>query len=151
MGCDIHLHVEIRYKGKWEHYAMPRIECNYALFGIMAGVRGPGPPIVKPKGVPKDMSVVTKLKYEHDWPDTHTPSWFNEKEIDKLVEWLKKEERKANLKGERYPFMYFDLEAGILNGTYLFGNRLTAFKHYNDIEYVPKECDAVRLVFWFDS
>lgn len=40
MGCDIHLHIEIKMNGLWRHYSMPHIERDYCLFGVMAGVRG---------------------------------------------------------------------------------------------------------------
>lgn len=144
MGCDIHAHIEIRYNGKWEHYAMPRIRRNYALFGIMAGVRGDETPIVEPKGIPDDLSLVTKMDWDRWNGDAHSASWFNEEEIDKLVEWLGTQSG-----GElgSHP----DLEWDILNRTYMFGNSITAFKHYNDTDYVPKGVDAVRLVFWFDN
>ena len=148
MGCDIHMHIEIRYNGKWVHYACPSIDRNYTLFGIMAGVRGEGPAIVEPKGVPNNMSVVTRLSWEKWGPDAHTASWFNEEEIDLLSARLKKLREQS---GDSASWTTYDLEYGILNGTYMFGNSLTAFKHYNDYEYLPKSCDGVRMVFWFDN
>lgn len=146
MGCDIHTHIEIRYKGKWEHYACPSIDRNYALFGAMAGVRGGGPAIVEPKGVPKDMSIITRLSWERWGTDAHTASWFNEEEIDQLSAWLRKQAQKSDKL-----YLTCDLEFGILKGTYMFGNSLTAFKHYDGYEYLPEGCDAVRLIFWFDN
>lgn len=148
MGCDIHTHIEIRYKGKWEHYACPSIDRNYTLFGVMAGVRGKGPAIVEPKGVPDDMSIVTKLSWERWRPDAHTASWFNEKEIDLLNAWLEKQKEQSEDNGA---WRIYNLEYGILNKTYMFGNGLTTFKHYNDCEYLPKGCDAIRMIFWFDN
>lgn len=148
MGCDIHIHVEVRCNGRWEHYACPRVEPWYALFGIMAGVRIEVDPIVPPKGVPDDMSLITRLDYEMRKAGIHTPSWFNEDEIDQLVEWLKEKEKEAP---KDYLWDDYQLEAGILRGTYMFGNRLTGHKHHPDCQYMPKECDAVRLVFWFDN
>lgn len=152
MGCDIHAHVEIRYQGKWEHYAIPNIDRWYDLFGIMAGVRREDvTPIVPPKGVPSDMSVITQLDWERWGRDAHTASWFNEDEIDKLEEWLNQQKAEADEKKEKYPWNRFDLESGVLNGTYMFGNGLTSFRKYHDIDYIPKGADAVRLVFWFDN
>lgn len=145
MGCDIHVHIEIRYEGKWEHYATPRVSRYYSLFGVMAGVRGDESPIVEPKGIPNDLSIVTKLDWQRYGSDAHTPSWFNEEEIDKLSDWLK-----TQTIGKGDYLHQPDLEWDIL-GTYLFGNSLTAFKHYDDVDYVPKGIDAVRLVFWFDN
>lgn len=26
MGCDIHLHIEVKINGAWEHYATPRVD-----------------------------------------------------------------------------------------------------------------------------
>lgn len=151
MGCDIHAHVELRYQGNWEHYAMPNIRRWYDLFGIMAGVRSEIKPIVAPKGVPDDMSVITRLDWERWKVDAHTASWFNEDELDELQKWLDEQKKQADGKEERYSIFQFDLEAGVLGGTYMFGNSLTAFKHYNDVDYIPKGADAVRLVFWFDN
>jgi hypothetical protein len=151
MGCDIHAHVEIHYNGNWEHYAMPSIDRWYDLFGIMAGVRGDLEPIVEPKGLPEDMSTVTRLDWERWEPDAHTPSWFNENEIDQLSDWLAQKAQEAVLNGEDVSPLHFSLEYGILNKTYMFGNSLTDFKHYDDIEYLPKGGDAVRLIFWFDN
>ena len=148
MGCDIHVHIEIRYNGRWEHYACPSIDRNYALFGVMAGVRGEGPEIVEPKGVPDDMSIVTNLSWEKWGSDAHTASWFNEEEIDKLKAWLEKQKEQSD---DSRSWLTYDLEYGILNRTYMFGNSLTAFKHYDDYWYLPKGCDAVRMIFWFDN
>ena len=146
MGTDIHAHVEIRYNGEWVHWAQPKINRWYELFGKLAGVRGESP-IVEPKGFPKDASISTRLSYEHMGVDAHTPSWFNEEELDRLSEWLReyKEENAPKDLGLNY-----DLEYGILSGTYLFGNGLTSSLHYDDVDYVPEGVDGVRLVFWFD-
>ena len=151
MGCDIHVHVELRYKGKWEHYASPSVDRWYALFGIMAGVRSDTTPIVKPKGVPDDMSIITQLDWESWSGDAHTASWFNENEIDKLEEWLKAQKASADAKKEEYAWDAYDLESGVLRGTYIFGHGLTSFRKRHDIGYIPKDVDAVRLVFWFDN
>ena len=137
MGCDIHVHIELRYEGRWEHYSIANIDRWYELFGKMAGVRG-GPAIVEPKGIPVDMSVITTLDWERGQGDWHTPSWFDEDEIDKLSAWTRETTDE------------FSFESGVLNGIYMFGNGLTSHKHYNDVDYIPKGADAVRMVFWFD-
>jgi hypothetical protein len=142
MGTDIHLHVELRVNGRWEHYAMPSVDRWYSLFGVMAGVRGGEQPIVQPKGVPEDMSVITRLCYEYDGQDAHTASWFNEEEINRLSCWLEQKQKLNQYSG-------YSLEYGVLKGTYLFGDGLTDFKTCPGC--LPKGCDSVRLVFWFDS
>jgi len=139
MGCDIHVHIELRYEGKWEHYSAVRVDRWYELFDRMAGVRGNGPAIVEPKGIPVDMSVITALDWERGRSDWHTASWFNEDEIDELSLWL------------RAVTDDFCIETAIFNGVFMFGNGLTDHKHYDDSEYLPKGADAVRVVFWFDN
>lgn len=80
MGCDIHMHVEIRLDGKWEHWSCPDIPRNYALFGVLAGVRGDGPCITgEPRGVPADCSKVTQWAGKDDFE--HTPSWVSYEEM----------------------------------------------------------------------
>ena len=130
---------------------MPRVERNYRLFGAMSGVRGEVGSTVEPKGIPEDMSVITRLDWERWGVDAHTPSWFNEENIDFLQSWLNNERQTAAEWGDTVPWGPYHLEFGILSNTYLFGNNLTDFKHYHDVEYVPSNVAAVRLVFWFDN
>lgn len=137
MGCDIHVHVEIRYKGEWVHYAAPRVSRWYRLFGVMAGVRDTEEtPIVEPKGLPDDMSVVTKIDWELCKNDWHTPSWFNEEEIMRLEDWLRDHDK--------------TLEYDVL-GSYFYGNCFVGWKRYGEMESAPEGIDGVRLVFWFDN
>lgn len=137
MGCDIHVHVEIRYKGEWVHYIAPRVNRWYRLFAVMAGVRGEDTPIVEPKGLPDDMSVVTKIDWEFCEDDWHTPSWFNEEEIMKLEDWLQDHDK--------------TLEYDIL-GSYFYGNGFVGWKRYPEDETnMPGGIDGVRMVFWFDN
>jgi alanine dehydrogenase len=109
----------------------------------MAGVRSNNNydnnefPISLPKGIPGNISIVTKIDYERWGCDAHSASWFNEEEIDRLKEWLKR----------YYPSLSF--EQDILHYTYLFGSGLTDFKHYNDC--IVEGVDSIRLIFWFDN
>lgn len=136
MGCDIHVHMEMRYKGEWVHHAAPRVERWYELFGILAGVRDSSKaPIVEPKGFPEDASLTTRIEWESEdyW---HDPSWLNEEEIMRLEDWLEKQNK--------------DLEFNVLR-SFFYGNGYVGWKRYNEMESVPEGIDGVRMVFWFDS
>lgn len=86
MGCDIHLHAEVKIKNAWHHYAHPSVPRSYPLFSIMAGVRGEEEPIAPPRGLPHDITAVTRLDYEHCREDWHTPSWLSSEEAVQVVE-----------------------------------------------------------------
>lgn len=86
MGCDIHLSLEYRHPTfGWvgidtfrgfnsEGYRMPpALNRNYRLFAALAGVRGEGP---DPRGVPDDVSPLTKIQFEHWDGDGHSHSWL---------------------------------------------------------------------------
>jgi hypothetical protein len=144
MGCDIHLHIEVKVEGKWEHYGAPNINRNYDLFEKMAGVRGEIENAISiPKGAPDDMNIITKCSYK-DWgTDAHSCSWFNLEEIVKLTKWLDSlslDDPKA--------FLPFDLEHTILH-TYCEGNSFAGILEYP--EGKPKWIEDVRFVFWFDN
>lgn len=143
MGCDIHLHIELKIGGQWQHYAAPQINRWYDLFGVMADVRGCGPAIIAPKGLPEDLSVITAMSYKSWGSDAHTPSWFNLEEIKLLSKWLKKREEEVKPQWPGY-----GLEHAILN-CYLFGCSFSGLKEYP--EDYPKEIEDVRFVFWFDN
>jgi hypothetical protein len=129
MGCDIHLHVEIKISGVWHHYSCPHVNRNYELFERMAGVRGKLIyAISPPKGLPSDISIVTALESEGYG---HSHSWLGAEEISRLDD------------GK-----YGDMEYDILH-SYLFGNSFSGFWRYPNDR--PAGIEDLRFVFWFDS
>jgi hypothetical protein len=138
MGCDIHLHIEIMIDDKWEHYSAPKIDRNYELFGLMAGVRDETiEPICLPKGIKdiEDMTTITRFDMERAFSDWHHFSWFNKNEIEKFSE----EITKSFIKDNGYPV---DLEQDIFH-LYLFGDDFHG-PYRNEIQ-------DVRFIFWFDN
>lgn len=140
MGCDIHLHVEVKIKGKWEHYNHPHINRNYDLFSMMAGVRQYATtptPISQPRGLPGDVSTTTLFDCVYDGSDGHSHSWLSSLQAGAVQNWYKRE---------------VDSDAPPLFG-YLFGNYIDSY-----IEN-PKDGERLfqmgfsdaRVVFWFDN
>lgn len=94
MGCNIHLHVEIKVDAVWLHYNHPRIEKNYALFAKMADIRNSDneiDPISEPKGLPIALSETTRLDHSYGHQDWHSMSWLGIDEIIELSEWVSKQ------------------------------------------------------------
>jgi len=144
MGCDIHMHIEVKVKDVWIHYAAPTVDRWYDLFGVIAGVRNEHMPlIVEPKGLPDDLSFITELAHQREEDDAHTESWLNLEEIGKLRKWIQEQNRAI-------PTKYISLESSVLH-TYLFNNHFAYFgKPYSKDSY-PTEVTDVRFVFWFDN
>lgn len=137
MGCDIHIHAEIKVKGKWRHYDQPNCSRDYELFERMAGVRGDDEnAIATPRGIPEDASFTTKFDAERHWgSDGHSHSWISSSEIFELKKW------ECKRSGNEFPECEWD--------RYLFGN------HYSDFHKCPDErqegVEDIRFVFWFDN
>jgi len=115
MGCDIHVHIEMQASdGTWhraediiqnpyyepgetyhgntpETYDSWYWSRNYALFSILAGVRGNGPPIVEPRGLPDDagQSVLEEWDEGGMSVDWHTPHWYSLKELEDNIDRFK--------------------------------------------------------------
>ena len=144
MGCDIHLHIELKIEGQWHHYAAPSIERWYALFEKMAGVRGETEnAIAGPKGLPDDVTLITRRCAEYDEGDAHNHSWLGVKEIVVLEEWCRAAGEKEGF------FLKRDLEHSILH-TYLLGSSLTGWHRYPE-DGNPLKVEDLRFVFWFDN
>lgn len=144
MGCDIHLHIEIKLNGKWEHYAAPDVWRDYRLFEKMAGVRGEVEnAIAPPRGMPLDASVVTRFCCDDYGVDGHSHSWLNAQEIAELSNW-----GEDNLKpcGSHYRTGW-DMEWAF--GCYLLGNSFAGFVKYPNER--PVGLEDIRFVFWFDN
>lgn len=132
MGCDIHLHVEVKIKGKWEHYNNPYISRNYRLFAKMAGVRAEkyDEPIAQPRGLPADLSLVTQFDATYWGEDGHSHSWLSDAEAGEAQ---KTEERE-------HPPIF----------GYLFGSYIDSYIKYPDEQLNEMGYEAARVVFWFD-
>ena len=85
MGCDCTAHFEVKIDNKWEHYSVPNIHRNYLLFEKMAGVRGSVEnALAPPKGLPDDISNITRIDSEQWGIDGHHHSWLSGEEFNKL-------------------------------------------------------------------
>lgn len=146
MGCDIHLHIEVKLNGKWEHYSCPQIGRYYDMFERMAGVRGEVEnAISEPKGLPTHLNAVTQYDADRWGSDGHSHSWLGIEEIVLLKDWLKTEPKLYN-----GIYEHPDLEHEVLH-CYFFGNSFTGIKRY-PTDYVSRpELQDVRFVFWFDN
>lgn len=130
MGCDIHPHIEVKIKGRWEHYSCPPIQRWYQLFAKICGVRN-NPiwgitAISEPRGLPDDINIVTALCYELE--DHHTPTWLSAAELDELIWWAEREMGQT---------MFQHKEVGYLTCN-MFSNREPEFE----------DC---RFICWFDN
>jgi len=135
MGCDIHLHAEVKVENEWHHYAEIDVRRNYNLFSLMAGVRGfyegSPTPIHEPRGLPSDMSVVTNISYKECDMDAHSASYLRSDEIGFLM-------RCKELWDKDTPsWEYFG---------FFFGNCWG-----DDKKEWPKDIQDLRWVFWFDN
>jgi len=137
MGCDIHIHQEVKIDGQWEHYRETGLPRNYKTFAKMAGVRGSEAPIAEPRGLPDDVTKVTKFDADHWGVDGHTHSWLGAEEILELESWIE-----GQMKEDKWR-----LE---MDGWgYLFGNGWGGFTKYPEDR--PKGLEDIRFVFWFDN
>lgn len=134
MGCDVHLHIEVKLDGKWEHWGHPSIHRWYTLFGKMAGVRDESVvPIAEPRGLPKDATTITLFDSKNWGRDGHSHSWLSADEIEnQLYPWFE-----DNMHGmDRYPETFFG---------YLCGNG------WDRENMLALGLEDFRFVFWFDN
>ena len=137
MGCDIHAHIEVQINSKWHHYLTPNIRRNYALFTRMANVRGIDNNAIAPdRGIPDDVSEVTKLSLGRNEEDFHSASWMSSDEFAAMFKYHQ------TLVPSAYLLDYEQYG-------YLFGNTLDGFRSNPD--NYPKEIQDFRMVFWFDN
>lgn len=135
MACDIRLHQELKLNGQWQHYRDARLTRNYKVFAKMAGVRGNETPIAPPRGLPIDVTTLTKFCAEYDGEDGHAHSWLGAKEITELEVWIKSQIPDK-------PWMFEQFEWG-----YLLGSPWSTFTVFPG--EIPSAIEDIRFVFWF--
>lgn len=141
MGCTMHAHIEVKCRGTWQHYANPIVTRDYGLFALIAGVRSedrPGiTPICKHRGLPKDVSIITKACYDETRGDgLHHEGWLESDELFPLQDEL----YRLNPDVKRTGIDRLDLEYGIFR-TYINENCIATHTGFEDS----------RIVFWFDN
>ncbi len=139
MVCDIHLHIEVKIDGQWEHYAAPSVTRHYACFSKMAGVRNADNdivPISEPKGMPDGVSNITAFSCEHWDGDGHSHSWLDAKEISEFSKWF----------DETAQSCFYSMENWL--STYLEGNGMDLIEYPDEN---PEYIEDIRFVFWFDN
>lgn len=136
MGAKIHMHIEVKSGDTWHHYAAPAMFRNRVFFDLLGGIYNEAAAIVPPRGLPEDLSFVTK----HDWDQDregyrlHHPGWLKAEELWTLQEKLNERSLDSKMMLEH------DLEAGLLH-TYINGNALASHQGWDDL----------RFIFWFDN
>jgi len=141
MACDIHVHVEVKIDGVWEHLGAPRVMRSYRLFAKMADVRNDDEeitPLSTPRGLPLDASGLTRFISDLDGVDGHSHSWLSASEMSDLSRWWNEEFRGVA------SCHRFEGEFG-----YLFGNSWEGWSRYPEDR--PAGVEDVRCVFWFDN
>jgi hypothetical protein len=150
MGCDIHVHTEIKVGGQWHHYSQPRISRSYWLFALMAGVRTSEvvPQAMFPqRGLPEGLSFTTQLSADEWEADGHSHSWLTGSEMAKVIaEYDRLRYDAAKQKEDRES--WFSLEHECFG--YLFGNGWDFNPDEDHGEAYPSCVEDVRVIFWFD-
>jgi len=139
MGCDIHAHFELKIKGEWKYYGEGDFDRNYLMFAKLAGVRDRHDEIDKidkPRGLPEDITEMTKIHNDVWDSDGHSHSWVSSVEYSEVIKYLKDEAKKENYRPR------FD-------NVWLFGNSFYDF--HEGREDFPEFVEDFRMVFWFDN
>ena len=142
MGCDIHMHVEIKQGGRWHLWAQCSMHRDYNLFSLLAGVRQEDDsprPIAEPRGLPADVSEVVKRHSDYWGEDGHSHSYLSAKEWVKVVEYVEKQG------GVSSPFDWETSEIG-----YVYGHSVSGFVRYPR-DWKRTNIEDIRLVFWFGN
>ena len=138
MGCDIHPHFEVKINGEWKYYGEGDFDRNYNLFAKLAGVRNYNEieKIDDPRGLPEDITEMTKIHNDFWNDNVHSHSWISSEEYVKVFEFIDE-----MLKKEDYHYNFDHI--------YLFGNSFHNFHKYR--EDYPEFLEDFRMVFWFDD
>ena len=138
MGTDIHAHVEVKREGKWLHFNAPHVIRHYPLFTKMAGVREVEgvEPIAAPRGIPEDISDITRVCWEREKDDAHDAGYLTRAEIRTLAWWYDTLDTRKTQGG------FHGLEGvfGYIDGSPLHSLGGESREMFDD----------VRIVFWFD-
>lgn len=142
MGCNAHVHIEVKKNEKWYHFAAPDVRRDYFVYAAMAGERLEDLPQCIQKRIcpaaeshemPNDISEVTEICYKQDGEayHLHNVSVITAEGLHRLQQNL----NELNALPRSY-----DLEEDIFH-TYVGGNTLAQHQGWDDL----------RVILWFDN
>ena len=88
MGCDIHGHIEVRYRGdnRWYHSMQIEGVRDYEIFARLANVRNYNElEAINPKGLPSDISWETNEDFFLWKSDAHSCSFVSVQEFENVL------------------------------------------------------------------
>jgi hypothetical protein len=201
MGCDIHMYTEIKrtidnkpqwvnsdrwvpnpyylyggedekqYERPWDLHSIYGGR-NYELFSVLANVRGYGPAILEPRGLPDDICMLTNAENDKWASDGHSHSYFTLRE---LVEYYNNNpHRYVNAYISREDANKLDEEGIIPEDLYCVDDEDKVYREwkmdslikplidklklrYKDELYTwpdnqtMEDHEKIRIVFWFDN
>ena len=139
MGMDIHAHIEVKDNGQWYHYGSPHIKRDYILFSLLKDTRHSLDwvnSIIPARGIPEDVSYITKKEWENSEFCYHSPSYIKADELEELERVINKCHSITNGFDECKIDIDFDIFKTLCNN-----NSLIAHDGYEDL----------RVVYWFDN
>lgn len=134
MGTDIHIHMEYRGRKKKQYRYGGQMygERLYGVFEVFGGVRLRGKPLIRPRGLPGDVTNVVLQSYK-DWkPACHHASWLTTAELKDCLDEAQKR--------------LIAVKESADNGWLRPYERI--YEYMMDYEKVGEPC---RIVFWFDN
>lgn len=147
MGADIHMYGEKKNaNGEYEMVGEFFDLRSYSIFAFLADVRNYSAikPISPTRGIPTDVSYEVKYFYNSWFGDAHSASWLTLDELFNFDYQLECEDRRCTIngdggrtapKGEGKKTTYQEFLGNIY------------FKELSEL----KNCQADRVVFWFDN
>lgn len=135
MGSDIVCFVEVKIANRWHVYSSPRLARDYELFSIIGGERGEHEPLIQPRGLPSDASLVVQLASQRE---CRKPGYLLKDEIRAVCEWVSKREEREK---KHWPGYWEHTQLGYITGNSIYGVPGSGY---------PPEFEDVRLVFWFN-
>lgn len=92
MGCDIHLHAEMRINGRWEYAGSVEVGRCYTSFGKIAGVRDNNQTqLTYPNGLPEDVNPMTRFLIMKT--TDHSCGFMEGKHLKKYTTWARSDKR----------------------------------------------------------
>ena len=136
MGCNVHLHIEVKINNEWHHHSESYPDRNYKVFAKMGNIRNSFviEPLSDNRGVPEDATFFTKVFEKSSGYTLKGHSYLNLIEIAILHDWIRRE----------VGLDYLDC-IPYVNGNWI-DSLYDSTDNYKDIGVT----DA-RYIFWFDN